>query len=101
MIAPPNGDSRLEGLLRDEFYRVGPLGFILPKPAWIGRHRHGLVYEAFDLDEIEIRRFGEVTLVRARNDTRGTFQGHPVPGSVRATSWPSPAREHRRWSPCT
>jgi 3-oxoacyl-[acyl-carrier protein] reductase len=80
------GDTgELEVLLRDEFYGVGPLGFVMPKPAWIDRHRQGLVYEAFELDEVEIRRLGDVALIRARNDTRGTFQGHPLPVSVRAT----------------
>lgn len=80
------GDTgQLEVLLGDEFYGVGPLGFVLSKPAWIGRHHQGLVYEAFHLDEVEIHRFGDVALIRARNDTRGAFQGHPVPGSVRAT----------------
>jgi ketosteroid isomerase-like protein len=81
------GDTqKLEALLTDDFYGVGPLGFILPRPAWLARHRQGgLAYQTFDLDEIQTQLHGEVTLVTARNNTRGTYQGHPIPEAVRAT----------------
>ncbi|HKB31479.1 MAG TPA: nuclear transport factor 2 family protein [Streptosporangiaceae bacterium] len=80
------GDTEtLDTLLTDDFYGVGPLGFILPRPAWLARHRGGLAYESFDLDEVQTRRHGEVAIVTARNNTRGTYQGHPIPEAVRAT----------------
>ena len=31
--------SALEGKLTDDFLGVGPLGFTLPKDAWVARHR--------------------------------------------------------------
>jgi len=78
--------EKLDALLADDFYGVGPLGFILPRPAWLARHRQGdLVYEAFDLGEIRTQLHGEVAVVTARNNTRGSYQGHPIPGAVRAT----------------
>lgn len=75
-----------EVLLADDFYGVGPLGFVLPKPAWLARHRQGdLIYETFDLDEVRTHVLGEVAIVTARNNTRGVYQGHPVPEAVRVT----------------
>ena len=80
------GDTeKLGDLLTDDFYGVGPLGFVLPRPAWLGRHGQGLDYEAFDLDEIQLHHHGDVALVTARNNTRGSFRGQPVPEAVRAT----------------
>jgi hypothetical protein len=80
------GDAeKLEALLSDDFYGVGPLGFVLPRPAWLARHRQGLAYETFDLDELHIHREDHFALVTARNNTRGTYQGLSIPEAVRAT----------------
>ena len=76
--------EKLERLLADDFCGVGPLGFILPRPAWLARHRE-LAYQAFDLEEIQTREHGGTAIVIARNNTRGTYRGHPVPEAVRAT----------------
>jgi ketosteroid isomerase-like protein len=76
----------LEALLTPDFYGVGPLGFILPKPAWLARHRSGeFGYDRFDLDEIQTHAYDGVALVTVRNNTRGAYQGHPIPEAVRAT----------------
>ena len=81
------GDTgKLERLLTDGFTAVGPLGFILPKEAWLARHRSGdLVYEAFSVDEVQSRPLGEAAVIIARNNTSGSHQGHPIPQAVRAT----------------
>jgi ketosteroid isomerase-like protein len=80
------GDTeKLATLLTDDFFGVGPLGFVLLRPAWLDRHRQGLTYEAFGLDEIQVRLHGGVAIVTARNITRGTFHGTPIPEAVRAT----------------
>src|ERR1700677_1735485 len=77
--------SRLSALLAEDFYGVGPLGFVLPRSAWLARHSPGqMTYESFGLDEIQTHQLVDTVLVTARNDTRGTYQGHPVPGAVRA-----------------
>jgi ketosteroid isomerase-like protein len=85
--AEQDGDTgTLEKLLTGDFTAVGPLGFILPKQGWLARHRQGdLVYQAFTLEEIQARQFGEAAVVTARNNTRGTYQGRPIPEAVRAT----------------
>jgi ketosteroid isomerase-like protein len=81
------GDAgTLDRLLTDDFSAVGPLGFILPKPAWLGRHRGGdLHYTAFTVDDPVVRLLGPVALVTATNHTEATYQGHPVPGVLRVT----------------
>jgi ketosteroid isomerase-like protein len=84
--AERTGDSeKLDTLLTDDFYGVGPHGFVLPRAAWLGRHGEGLAYEDFSLEEIQVRPYGDFALVIARNNTRGTYRGQPLPEAVRAT----------------
>jgi ketosteroid isomerase-like protein len=80
------GDGEtLATLLTDDFCGVGPLGFILPRPAWLDRHHQGLAYQQFSLEEIQIRIYGDVAVVTARNNARGTYQGQPLPEALRVT----------------
>jgi ketosteroid isomerase-like protein len=85
--AERTGDAAaLDGLLTDDFVGIGPLGFSLPKPAWLARHRPGeLTYDSFSLDEVQTRVHGNAALVTARQNARGAYQGHPTPEAVRAT----------------
>lgn len=95
--AERGGDtSKLGELLANDFTAIGPLGFILPKAAWLARHRQGeLAYQAFSLQEIQARQLGDAAVVTARNNTSGTYQGHPIPEAVRATLVLAP--EAGRW----
>ena len=78
--------TTLERLLASDFTAVGPLGFTLSREAWLARHHHGdLCYEAFSVSEVAARTHGGTTIVIARNDTRGSYRGHPIPEAVRAT----------------
>jgi hypothetical protein len=82
------GDTTaLETLLADGFIAVGPLGFILPRPAWLDRHSSGdLVYEEFSLDEVQARPVNQdTTVVIARNNAHGSYRGHPIPEASRAS----------------
>jgi ketosteroid isomerase-like protein len=81
------GDTTtLETQLTTDFTAVGPLGFILTRQAWLARHRNGdLTYQAFSLSEVNARTAGGTAIVTARNNTRGSYQGHPIPDAVRAT----------------
>lgn len=78
--------AALESLLAPDFYGVGPLGFVLPRPAWLARHQGGeFGYDRFELDEVQIHSYGEVAVVTGRNNTRGRYQRNPIPEAVRAT----------------
>jgi ketosteroid isomerase-like protein len=81
------GDSgRIAAMLTDDFTAVGPLGFILPRQAWLARHSPGeLSYDSFGLAEVQARVHGEAAVVTARNNTSGSYQGHPIPEATRAT----------------
>ena len=86
--AERSGDAdTLATLLTDDFSGVGPLGFVLLRPAWLDRHHQGLAYEQLSLEEIQIRLYlyGEVAVVTARNSARGTYQDQPLPEALRAT----------------
>lgn len=80
------GDAAALGeLLTEDFTGVGPVGFALPKAAWIGRHGQGLRYEAFDVDEVQVRTYGAVAVAVARDTQRGTAFGNAVPEALRTT----------------
>ena len=85
--AEQGGDTTtLATQLASDFTAVGPLGFTLTKQAWLARHRHGdLTYQAFSLSEVNARTAGGTAIVTARNNTRGSYQGHPIPEAVRAS----------------
>jgi ketosteroid isomerase-like protein len=78
--------ATLDTLISDDFLGVGPLGFTLPKPAWVGRHQGGdLTYESFALDELQTRVHGDAALVTARHTAKGAHRGQPTPEAMRAT----------------
>ena len=78
--------ERLDALLTGDFAGVGPLGFILPKQAWLARHRQGgLTYDSFGLTEVQARVHDMAAIVTARNNTRGSYQGQSIPEAIRAT----------------
>lgn len=80
------GDAAaLEELLTEDFTGVGPVGFVLSKAAWTGRHSQGLRYQAFDVDEVQVRTYGDIAVAVGRDTQRGTAFGHAVPEAARAT----------------
>jgi ketosteroid isomerase-like protein len=75
-----------ERLLTDDFVGIGPIGFQLPKQAWLLRQTGGdLHYDALSLDEVTTRQYGGCAITTARWNARGTAQGHPLPETTRAT----------------
>src|SRR5690349_4059318 len=73
-------------LLTDDFVGIGPVGFQLPKAAWLQRQTDGdLHYDALSLDEVTTRQHGDCAITTARWNARGTARGNPLPESTRAT----------------
>ena len=67
--------EQLDRLLTDDFAGIGPLGFNLPRQAWLDRHRsRELRYDRFNLTEVQSRVYGPVAVVTARNNTGGSYQ---------------------------
>ncbi len=85
--AETSGDAAALGeALADDFTAFGPLGFALSREEWLGRHETGaLKYEAFALEDLELRRYDGVAVATARQTGTGTYNGHPVPSELRVT----------------
>lgn len=84
--AERNGDSETTSwLLTEDFVGVGPLGFRLPKAAWVGRFAGGLRYERLELEEVVTRFHGDCSITTARWNATGTSQGRPIPEAARVT----------------
>jgi len=85
--AEQRGDTvALNRELTDDFVGVGPLGFTLSKGEWVARHATGdLTYDAFQLAEVQTRRYGATVVAIAHQTGRGAYRGNPVPTDLRAT----------------
>ena len=82
--AEEHGDvATLDALLTDDFVGIGPVGFTLPKPAWLARFESGLHYDSVDLDEVTTRRYGDAAFVVGHQHATGSFQGQPTPTDLR------------------
>jgi ketosteroid isomerase-like protein len=75
----------LATLLTNDFTAVGPLGFVLPRSAYLRRAAEGFRIEAFSLAEIEPRVHGDAAIVVLRISQRGTARGNAIPEATRAT----------------
>src|SRR4051812_19762050 len=57
----------LNRTLTDDFIGVGPFGFMLNKDQWLKRYASGdLHYDAFILDEAQVRNYGDAAVVVGR-----------------------------------
>jgi ketosteroid isomerase-like protein len=77
--------TKLDELLTDDFVGIGPLGFSLPKPAWIARHHQGLQYDTFQVEDLNVRTYSDVAVVTGRHHGRGKFGSSPIPEATQAT----------------
>jgi ketosteroid isomerase-like protein len=84
--AERTGDAeRLGALLTDDFVGIGPVGFVLPKEAWIGRFGPDLRYDDLELDDVCVRTNGDTTIVVAHQRATGEARGNPVPADTRVS----------------
>ena len=84
--AERTGDAdRLGELLTDDFVGIGPVGFMLPKDAWVGRLGPDLRYDHLDLDEVSVRTNGDTSIVVAHQHAAGEARGNPVPPDTRVS----------------
>lgn len=84
--AERSGDATtLDEILTDDFVGIGPVGFVLDKPAWLTRFDNGLRYEELQLDEVTVRRHGDAALVVAHQHAVGSHAGNPTPPETRVS----------------
>jgi hypothetical protein len=80
------GDSGgLDHLLTDDFVGIGPIGFVLDKPTWLGRFGYGLRYEELALDEVDVHRHGDTAVVVAHQHAVGFAGDTPTPPDTRVS----------------
>lgn len=77
----------LERTLADDFVAVGPLGFMLTKREWIGRHQSGnMKYDALDLDEVTVRIYDQAAILIGRQVQDAAYRGNSVKAQLRTTA---------------
>ena len=86
VAAEQQGDTdSLHALLTDDFVGIGPVGFMLPKQAWLSRFEQGLHYERLELDEVSTRTYGDAAIVVAHQHATGDHHGNPTPSDARVS----------------
>ena len=92
-----HGDTTFLGrVLADDFVGLGPRGFMLTKGEWLQRHESGdLKYESFQVDEVQVRLYGDAAVMIGRETATAKYQGQDVPGQFRATL--IFVEQHGRW----
>jgi hypothetical protein len=94
--AERDGDrDGLDGLLTADFVGIGPVGYLLPKSAWLDRLGPDLRYDHLELDEITSRDYGETSVVVARQHATGDARGNPLPADTRVSFVVVPAADGR------
>jgi ketosteroid isomerase-like protein len=79
------GDTdTLAGLVTDDFRLVGPVGFVLTREPWLDRYRKGgLENSAFEIQDPEVREYGDTALVLGVQAQQTTVGGRDASGSFR------------------
>jgi uncharacterized protein (TIGR02246 family) len=94
--AERSGDPEaLAPLLAEDFMLVGPLGFMLDKPQFLGSRRSGdLKHESFTFDEVQLRVYGDSAVAIGTQTQKSTYQGRDASGRFRVTLIPVQRQQH-------
>ncbi|WP_018681521.1 nuclear transport factor 2 family protein [Actinokineospora enzanensis] len=76
----------LSAITVDDFTVVGPVGFVLPKAAWLDRYASGSLKTAkVTVDELAVRDHGETAVAIGKHSEEMAYQGNPTQGEFRIT----------------
>jgi uncharacterized protein (TIGR02246 family) len=76
----------LAPLLAEDFVLVGPLGFVLDKPQYLGSRRSGdLRHTSFTWEDVRVRLYGDAAVAVGVQAQRSTYQGRDASGRFRVT----------------
>ncbi|NUW31934.1 DUF4440 domain-containing protein [Nonomuraea sp. SMC257] len=81
-----HGDAdAFDDLLGADFAGIGPVGFVLDKGQWAGRHRGDLKNHHFAILQPSVRLHGDTAIVGGIQEQRTSVRGHDVDHSFRLT----------------
>lgn len=75
--------ARLEEMLADNFFGIGPKGFVLFKEQWLQRFTGGLKYESVTVDDVQVKEYGKTAVLVAHQSQKATFNGNRSDGDFR------------------
>jgi ketosteroid isomerase-like protein len=82
--AESSGDAAtLADLVTEDFRVVGPVGFILERPQYLGRYQGGFAPEAVQWEDVDLREYGDAAVTIATVTQRASFQGNRADGQFR------------------
>lgn len=86
-----------DDLLHHDFRGIGPVGFVLDKNAWAGRHHGDLTNHEFTITGLEVRFVGDASaVVTGTQQQRTTAMGRDSSGSFRIGM--VAVRDGERWA---
>lgn len=74
--------AALQELLADDFFSIGPKGFVLDKQQWIDRHIQ-FSYQKLETSDIKIRVYGNTAIVTDIQENEAKYKDEPVKLKVR------------------
>ena len=90
-VSELRGDTASLGeILAEDFFGVGPRGFMLTREQWLFRHDSGnLTYETFEWDEVSVRVHKDAAVMIGRETARAVYEDgdvrHEIQNQFRAT----------------
>ena len=82
--AEGSGDAAtLAELVTEDFRVVGPVGFILERPQYLGRYQGGFTPESVAWDDVSVRDYGSAAVTIATVTQKASFQGQRADGQFR------------------
>jgi ketosteroid isomerase-like protein len=77
--------ATLDALTVEDFTLVGPVGFVLTKPQYLGRYQGGFAPEEMSWDDVTVREYGDAAVAVGTVTQKASFQGQRADGQFRVT----------------
>jgi ketosteroid isomerase-like protein len=77
--------ATLGALATDDVTLVGPVGFVLDRPAWLRRFDDGLSYDELSVGDVAVRDHGDHAVAVATQTQSASYRGHVMAGRFRVT----------------
>jgi ketosteroid isomerase-like protein len=76
----------LDDIATDDFYLVGPFGFVLDKAQWLDRYRSGdFTTSTMSWHDVDVRQYGDTVITIGTQSQQAAYKGTPSNGDLRIT----------------